>query len=74
MNKVIREHYPAAKLPKELRGDIDPSRVVTVTVIEEAPQSAFRSLDEIFRRTRKRTLSEKEIIELVRAERDSWDA
>ena len=36
MNKVVREHYPAAKLPEELREGIDPKANVTITVeIEE---------------------------------------
>lgn len=35
MNKIVREHYPASKLPEDLRAGIDPDGRVTVTVIEE---------------------------------------
>jgi hypothetical protein len=35
MNRIVREHYPASKLPEELRQGIDPDRNVTVTVVEE---------------------------------------
>lgn len=32
MNKIVREHYPASRLPEDLREGIDPAREVTVTV------------------------------------------
>ena len=35
MNRIVREHYPASKLPDDLRKGIDPDRSVTVTVVEE---------------------------------------
>lgn len=35
MNKIVKEHYPASRLPVELREGIDPAGHVTVTVIEE---------------------------------------
>jgi hypothetical protein len=35
MNKIIRENYPASKLPVELREGIDPDSKVTVTVVAE---------------------------------------
>lgn len=36
MNKIILEHYPASKLPEDLREGIPPSASVTITVQEEA--------------------------------------
>lgn len=35
MNKIVKAHYPASKLPVELREGLDPAGHVTVTVIEE---------------------------------------
>jgi hypothetical protein len=35
MSKIVREHYPASKLPEDLREGIDPAGKVTVTVVEE---------------------------------------
>jgi hypothetical protein len=35
MNKIVREHYPASQLPKELRPSDDPNAKVTVTIEEE---------------------------------------
>jgi hypothetical protein len=34
MNTIITRHYPASKLPEDLREGIDPSSLVTVTVIQ----------------------------------------
>jgi len=75
MNKFTREHYPAAKLPKELLGTIDPTRQVTVTVVEEEGLAEPRmSLEEIFALAAPyRRLSASEIDRRIRAERDAWD-
>jgi hypothetical protein len=35
VNKIFREHYPAAQLPKDLRPSDDPHARVTVTIEEE---------------------------------------
>jgi hypothetical protein len=49
MNTIITRHYPASKLPEELREGIDPSSLVTVTVIQRtiSPQAAAVDRDEI---------------------------
>jgi hypothetical protein len=75
MNKFTREHYPAAKLPKELRGTIDPASQVTVTVVEEkASPEKVMTLEQIFASAAPyRRLSAAEIDARIRAERDAWD-
>ena len=35
MNKIIRENYPASKLPEDLRPTDDPNARVTVTIEQE---------------------------------------
>jgi hypothetical protein len=41
MNKIVREHYPASKLPEDLRPSDDPDARVTVTIEkEEGPATA----------------------------------
>jgi hypothetical protein len=49
MTTIITRHYPASKLPEELREGIDPSSLVTVTIIQRAisPQEAAGDRDEI---------------------------
>ncbi|MEA3533377.1 hypothetical protein [Rhizobium sp. CC-YZS058] len=36
MNKIVREHYPAAKLPEELRQGLDADARVRIVIEEEA--------------------------------------
>jgi hypothetical protein len=49
MTKIIREHYPAAQLPEDLRPNEDPDARVTV-IIEEEEQRPDRvlSLEDIW--------------------------
>ena len=35
MNKIVRDHYPASKLPPELREGIPDSAQVQVTIVQE---------------------------------------
>lgn len=76
MNKVTREHYPASKLPDELRVGIDPARTVCVTVVEEeTPLEHVMSLEEIYALAAPfRRRSAEEIDAEIRALRDEWDA
>jgi len=74
MNKIVKEHYPASKLPVELREGIDPKGHVTVTVVEEEqPPEHVMTLDEIFARRRPPYLTAAQIDEIVRRSRDEWD-
>ncbi len=43
MNKIIKEHYPAAKLPEDLREGLDPAQEVRVTI---EPASAIQAANE----------------------------
>ena len=75
MNKIIREHYPASKLPEDLREGVDPKSVVTVTVTVETLQRPehVMSLDEIFAARRPPFRSAEEIDADIRRQRDEWD-
>jgi hypothetical protein len=74
MNKIVKEHYPASKLPVELREGIDPSGHVTVTVVEEEkPPERVMTLDEIFAARRPPYLTASQIDEMIRRSRDEWD-
>lgn len=52
MNKIVREHYPAAKLPDDLRAGIDPARQVTVTVVEEDAEPGASILQKLLKDVR----------------------
>ncbi|MDX8440309.1 hypothetical protein [Mesorhizobium australafricanum] len=76
MNKVILEHYPASKLPDELREGIALSASVTVTVEEEAKRPlARKQLLELMRNAQANApgTSLEEAVARVRALRDEWE-
>jgi len=73
MNKIVREHYPASKLPEELRPSDDPTARVTVTIVEEQRPENIMTLEEILSLTGFRRRSESEIDAAVREQRDQWE-
>jgi len=70
MNRIVVHHFPASKLPEEMRGKVDPSSTVTVTVEEETPEKERPSIAEIFARRRPPFRSKEEIDAEWRRERD----
>lgn len=74
MNRIIRENYPASKLPEDLRDGMDPSSTVTVTIVQnEGKPEEVMSLEEIFSLKGFRRRSTAEIDEDLRRQRDEWD-
>jgi hypothetical protein len=73
MNKIVRQHYPASKLPHDLRPTEDPNASVTVIVEEEKRPEQVMSLDEIFSLSGFRRRSAAEIDADIRQMRDEWD-
>jgi hypothetical protein len=47
MNKIVREHYPAANLPEDLREGLEKDAKVRVVVEVETPTADSRSAFEI---------------------------
>ena len=71
MNTIIRQHYPASKLPTDLREGIDPASNVTVTIVaEEKPPAAVPSLEDIIAQRRPPYRTAEEIDEDIRRNRD----
>lgn len=73
MNKIVREHYPAAQLPKDLRPSDDPNARVTVIIEEETRPEKVMTLDEIFSQRGFRRRTKEEIDAEIRRQRDEWD-
>jgi hypothetical protein len=74
MNRIVKEHYPASKLPEDLRGGVDPTATVTVTIVEEQRHSERNvSLEEIFAARKPPFRSPDEIDADLRRQRDEWD-
>jgi hypothetical protein len=73
MNKIVRENYPASKLPEDLREGIDPSKLVTVTIVDDTPPYQPMTLEEISASRRPPYRSAEEIVASIRELRDEWD-
>jgi hypothetical protein len=76
MNKVVREHYPASKLPAELREGLPVDAMVRVSVTLEGPKETMESLRAELDRVRSgmtRFRTGEEIDRLVRTIRDGGE-
>jgi hypothetical protein len=74
MNRIVLHHFPASKLPDEMRGKVDPSATVTVTVEEEEKRpEKVMTLEEIWALRAPPFRTAEEIDEQLRRDRDEWD-
>jgi hypothetical protein len=74
MNRIIRQNYPASKLPEDLRAGVDPSSTVTVTIVEEEKRpDKVMSLEEIWALRAPPFRTAQEIDADLRRDRDEWD-
>jgi hypothetical protein len=74
MNRIIRENYPAWKLPEDLRVGVDPASTVTVTIVEEEQRpDKVMSLEEIWALRTPPFKTAQEIDDDLRRQRDEWD-
>jgi CBS-domain-containing membrane protein len=74
MNKIVRRHFPAEKLPEELKAGLDPCSQVTVTLEAEDRPEKVMSLEEMFALRRDVYASQREINADIDAVRDEWGA
>jgi hypothetical protein len=73
MNRIVKEHYPASRLPEDLRAGVDPAATVTVTIVEEQMPATAMSLDEIWALRAPPFRTAEEIDNELRRQRDEWD-
>jgi hypothetical protein len=75
MNRIIKEHYPASRLPEDLREGVDPAAIVTVTVVEEEakPPKKIMSVEELWALRAPPFRTAQEIDDDLRRDRDEWD-
>jgi len=76
MGRHVLDHYPASKLPDELRGNISASATVRVIVEEEAAKVPDRQmLVDLMNLARRGAgnVSLEEAVQRVRDLRDEWD-
>jgi len=74
MNRIVKEHYPASRLPEDLRTGVDPTSTVTVTVVEEPkPSRTVMSLEDLWALRAPPFRTAQEIDDDLRRDRDEWD-
>ncbi|MCV9962103.1 hypothetical protein OIU34_09340 [Pararhizobium sp. BT-229] len=87
MNKIVREHYPASRLPKELREGLEDHVRVTVIVEEQMkidtqfemkerkPFTALEAVEAIkrFKEQGRPSIDSDEAVARIRALRDEWE-
>ena len=74
MNRIVRENYPASRLPEDLRAGVDPGATVTVTIVEEEKRpEKVMSLEEIWALRAPPFRTAHEIDEDLRRDRDEWN-
>ncbi len=80
MNRIVREHYPASKLPDDLREGLRPDAEVRVVIEEEhgpSPRGAMTleqmTLEQMFELARPTFRSADEVGAYIKAMRDEWD-
>jgi hypothetical protein len=79
VKRIVKEHYPVAELPEDLRREIGNETEVRLTIELRAPRST-KSLAEIFtqadalrRSGAIRPVSIDEAVARIRTLRDEWD-
>jgi hypothetical protein len=73
MNRIVREHYPAARLPSDLRDALEPVDEVTVIVKKESvPSHRVLTLEEIFASRKPPYRSAEDIDAEIAKSRDEW--
>ena len=77
MNRIVKEHYPASRLPEDLREGIEPGRQVkvTVTIEEERIPLTREQLKEMIEESQRHSkgVTTEEAVARIRALRDEWD-
>ena len=75
MNRIVKEHYPASRLPEDLRQGVDPTATVTVTIVEEEakPPRQVMSVEEIWALRAGPFRTSEAIDAELRRQRNEWD-
>jgi hypothetical protein len=73
MNRIVRENYPASKLPEELRPSADPDARTRVTIEQQPSPPTREALVAMLEAARRLPASADDAVERIRALRDEWD-
>ena len=73
MNRIVRDNYPVADLPEDLRPGGEGVVRVTVESVESGSPADVGTLDELWALRRPPFRSIEQIAEQLRRDRDAWD-
>ena len=80
MNRIVRDYYPAERLPDDLQKLIDPSRPIRIVIEQDDDQKVRKSPEELlamldaYRATIKgKGISTEDAVARIRELRDEWD-
>ncbi len=73
MNKIVIHHYPASKLPADLRKHLDAEAEVTVTLESEDVKLGGFTYEELISMRDSLSPTEDDPVERIRKLRDEWD-
>ena len=80
MNRIVRDYYPAERLPDDLQKLIDPSRPIRIVIEQDDDQKVRKSPEELlamldaYRETIKgKGISTEDAVARIRELRDEWD-
>ena len=79
MNRIVRDHYPASRLPEDLRRELGDATSVRLTIeLDEPPYDQAVAVLERARQLRETgrvtTVTSAEAVNRIRKLRDEWDA
>jgi len=80
MNRIVRDYYPAERLPADLQHLVDPKRAIRIVIEQEDTPPVKKSAEELlamidaYRATIKgKGVSPEEAVQRIRELRDEWD-
>ncbi|WP_436642252.1 hypothetical protein [Microbaculum sp. FT89] len=74
MNRIVKKHYPASKLPEDLREGLPEGAVVDIEItVDESAVARRRTLRDYFGAAKDRETSTEEAVRRIRELRDEWD-
>jgi len=73
MSVVVRRNYPARNLPDDLKKGIDPSKDVTIMIVEEERPRQVMTFEEIFATRTSPYLTRRDIDDHIRSLREDRD-
>jgi len=73
MNRIVRDHYPAEKLPEDLQKLVDPSRPIRVVIEQDDVDQMAGPLTKFAGTFGHHNVAEQEAVARIRLLRNEWE-